>query len=77
MSLVKFQKFLKITEIPTALLAESGIKCVMIDMDSTLIVWHGKKVEPEEEKWCRGRNGNGHKDSDSFQRSQRKSEENR
>ena len=53
MSLGKFQKFKRLTDIPPAVLIESGIKCVMVDMDSTLIVWHGKRIEPEEEKWCR------------------------
>lgn len=53
MMLEKFQKFNKLTDIPIQLITESGIKCVMIDMDSTLIVWHGKSIEPQEEKWCK------------------------
>ena len=53
MSLTRYQKFNKLTDIPPEMLTESGIKCVMVDMDSTLIVWHGKSIEPGEKKWCR------------------------
>ncbi len=47
-----FQKFEKLIDIPHSMLVESGIKCVMIDMDSTLLVWHGKEVGDAEKVWC-------------------------
>ena len=54
----RFQKFNKLTEIPLELLKQSGISCVMVDMDSTLLVWHGKEIAPEEKTWCEKVMGN-------------------
>ncbi len=52
MNLEKFQKFNRLTDIPLELLSDNNIKCVMIDMDSTLLVWHGEKVLQPEIDWC-------------------------
>jgi hypothetical protein len=53
MSLEKFQKFEKLANIPPALFVQNDIKCVMVDMDNTLLVWRGEKIAPDEVRWCR------------------------
>lgn len=50
--LEKFQKFDKLIDIPLDIIIESNVKCVMIDMDSTLLVWHGEKIAKPELDWC-------------------------
>ena len=53
MSLDKFQKFERLINIPPALFVQNGIKCVMLDMDNTLLVWRGEKIAADEMRWCR------------------------
>ena len=53
MILSKYEKYEKLTDIALGDILESGIKCVMMDMDSTLLVWHGKEIGEAEKEWCR------------------------
>ena len=53
MSLEKFQKFERLVNIPPALFVQNDIKCVMLDMDNTLLVWRGEKIAADEVRWCR------------------------
>ena len=53
MSLEKFRKFEKLINIPPALFVQNDIKCVMLDMDNTLLEWRGEKIAADEMRWCK------------------------
>ncbi|MDO4732124.1 MAG: YqeG family HAD IIIA-type phosphatase [Bacillota bacterium] len=40
-----------VTEINFSLLAEKGIRGLLLDLDNTLTVWHGMEVDPAVQAW--------------------------
>lgn len=40
-----------VLEITPAFLAERGIRALILDLDNTLVPWHGREVKPEVESW--------------------------
>jgi HAD superfamily phosphatase (TIGR01668 family) len=53
MSTSKYQRFKKLVDIPLKTFIDDNIKCVMLDIDSTLIVWRGESIGADELKWCK------------------------
>lgn len=52
MSTNRYQRYKKLVDIPIKTLLDDDIKCVMLDIDSTLIVWRGKSIGDAELQWC-------------------------
>lgn len=52
MKLSKYHKYNKLIDIPIQVIANSNVKCVMIDMDNTLLIWHGETIAKAELDWC-------------------------
>ena len=44
----------RVTDVTPELLAERGITGLILDMDNTLVPWHGREVPAEVEGWVRG-----------------------
>lgn len=53
MSTSKYQRYKKLVDIPINALIDNNIKCIMLDIDSTLIVWRGKSIGDAELEWCK------------------------
>jgi HAD superfamily phosphatase (TIGR01668 family) len=43
-----------VLEISAAFLAGRGIRALILDLDNTLVPWHGREVRPEIEAWVKG-----------------------
>jgi HAD superfamily phosphatase (TIGR01668 family) len=42
-----------VTEITAGFLAARGIRALVLDLDNTLVPWHGREVKPEVEAWLK------------------------
>lgn len=43
----------RVTELTPEFLADRGIRALVLDLDNTLVPWHGKKFDPEIVAWVR------------------------
>jgi uncharacterized protein len=42
-----------VTQVSAAFLAARGLRALILDLDNTLVPWHGREVKPEVEAWLK------------------------